>query len=272
MAGGGVVVGVAVKGGPDTNFYSYPTGALDAKNLHAPVNAKNNKFPDLSHMSFCYVPKAKPAIKTQVSKGEIIIGNPVTDTATLSNGNNPTGKITFKVYGPNDATCSGAAVFTADATVNGNGNYTSDAFTPDAVGTYRWIAGYGGDWRNEPVTGKCNDANEQVVVKKATPELKTVPFVYPNDTATFKGLYKPFDGKVTFTLYGNADCTGTPLYTESQTVGVNGDFATKNTTVKVSSDATISWIVTYSGDDRNESVTSKCTDEQVKLDFTPLGS
>jgi hypothetical protein len=271
-AGGGVVIGVAVKGGPDTNFYSYPTGTQGEKDLHAPLNAKNNKFPDLSHISFCYVPKAKPKIKTQVSKTEITIGNSVTDTATLSEGNSPTGKITFKVYGPNDATCSGAAAFTDEVTVNGNGNYTSDAFTPDAVGTYRWIASYSGDWRNEPASGKCNDANEQVVVRKAVPDLKTAPFVYPNDTATLKGLFKPSGGKLEFKLFGNKDCTGDPIYTESQTVGANGDFTTKNSTVKVSSDATISWIVSYSGDDRNEGGTSKCSDEQVKLDFTPLGS
>jgi hypothetical protein len=269
---GGVVLGVAVKGGPNTNLYSYPTGTSGGTNLHAPVNAKNNKFPELSHISFCYVPKAKPKIKTQVSKAEITVGTSVTDTATLSEGNSPTGTITFKAYGPNDTACSGPVAFTDEATVNGNGNYTSDAFTPDAVATYRWVAGYSGDSRNEPVSGKCNDANEQVVVKKAVPDLKTVPFVYPNDTATLKGLYKPSGGKLEFKLFGNKDCTGNPLYTESQIVGANGDFTTKNTTVKVSSDGTISWIVTYSGDDRNEGGTSQCTDEQVKLDFTPLGS
>ncbi len=129
---------------------SYPTGTQGGTNLHAPLNAKNNKFPDLSHISFCYVPKAKPKIKTRVSKAEITVGTSVTDTATLSEGNNPTGTITFKVYGPNDTACSGPVVFTDEATVNGNGNYTSDAFTPDAVGTYRWIAGYSGDARNDP--------------------------------------------------------------------------------------------------------------------------
>ena len=268
---GGVLIGVAVKGGPDTNFYSPPAGTSAGTNLHAPLNAKNGKFPDLSHMSFCYVPKAKPKIKTQVSKADITIGAPVTDTATLSDGSSPTGTITFKVYGPNDATCSGAAVFSDDVTVNGDGAYTSDPFTPDAVGTYRWVAVYSGDARNEPAAGKCNDANEQVVVKKAVPDLKTVPYVYPNDTATLKGLYKPSGGKVEFKLYGNKDCTGDPIYTESQTVGANGDFSTKNTTVKVSTDGTVSWIVTYSGDDRNEGAVSKCGDEQVKLDFTPLG-
>ncbi|GAA0804808.1 hypothetical protein Sya03_24280 [Spirilliplanes yamanashiensis] len=271
-ATGGVVLGVAVKGGPDTNLYSHPAGTSAGTNLHAPLNAKNGKFPDLSHISFCYVPKAKPKIKTQVSKAELTIGGPVTDTATLWEGNNPTGTITFSVYGPNDATCAGAAVFTDTVTVNGNAGYTSDPFTPDAVGTYRWIAVYGGDARNEPAAGKCNDANEQVVVKKAVPDLKTVPYVYPNDTATLKGLYKPSGGTVVFKLYGNKTCTGDPIYTESQTVGADGDFSTKNTTVKVSTDGTVSWIVTYSGDDRNEGAVSACGDEQVTLDFTPLGS
>lgn len=271
---GGFVVGVGVKGGPDTNRYTYPDGTQGGKGLHAPAKdkEKNQKFPDLSHISFCYVPKAKPKITTQVSKAEITVGTQVSDTATLTDGKKPTGTITFKVYGPNDATCTGAVAFTDAVTVTDNGSYTSDPFTPDAVGTYRWIAVYGGDARNEPAAGKCNDANEQVVVKKATPKLKTVPFVYPNDTATLQGLYKPSGGKLEFKLYGNKDCTGNPIYTESQVIGANGEFTTKNTTVKVDYDATISWVVTYGGDDRNEAATSKCTDEQVKLDFTPLGS
>jgi hypothetical protein len=40
----------------------------------------------------------------------------------------------------------------------------------------------------------------------------------------------------------------------------------------VNADATISWIVEYSGDAKNEGAVSACTDEQVVLDFTPLGS
>src|SRR6266542_1096717 len=52
----GTVVGVAVKGGPDANFYDYrPDGVSSGTGLHAPVNPRNQKFFGLSHISFCYM-------------------------------------------------------------------------------------------------------------------------------------------------------------------------------------------------------------------------
>ncbi len=55
-ATGGTVVGVAVKGGPDANFYDYrPDGVSSGTGLHAPVNPRNQKFFGLSHISFCYM-------------------------------------------------------------------------------------------------------------------------------------------------------------------------------------------------------------------------
>ena len=39
-------------------------------------------------------------------------------------------------------------MFTTTKAVNGNGAYTSAAFTPTLVGTYRWVASYGGDANN----------------------------------------------------------------------------------------------------------------------------
>ncbi|MEV4641866.1 hypothetical protein AB0J80_31425 [Actinoplanes sp. NPDC049548] len=273
-ATGAVVVAVAVKGGPNTNFYDYrPAGTAADDLLHAPLNPANNKFPDLSHISFCYVPKAKPKISTTVSNPEITIGGSVTDTAQLTAGNTPTGTITFRVYGPDDATCSGTPAAGYSVAVNGNGAYPSPAFTPGAVGTYRWIATYSGDWRNEAVSGACNDPGEQAVVKKAKPRLTTVPDVLPNDTATIAGLVGPAGGTVTFALYGNATCTGSPIYVQpAQPVNANGSYHTTNTTVRVSSDTTIGWIVQYSGDARNEAAASACSDEQVKLDFTPIAT
>jgi len=273
-ASGAVVIGVAVKGGPDTNFFDYgPGGTPGDTRLHAPVNPNNQKFFGLSHASFCYARKAKPKIETRVALPEITIGGSVKDTATLSGGNNPTGTITFKVYGPDDANCSGTPVFTSTVAVNGNGSYDSGPFTPDAVGTYRWIASYGGDFRNEAVSGACGDSNEEVVVKKARPKLGTTPDVLPNDRATLSGLVGPAGGTIVFKLFLNADCSGAPAYTEpAQAVNANGSFVTGNTTVRVSADATISWIVGYSGDAKNEAAVSACTDEQVVLDFTPLGS
>jgi hypothetical protein len=270
-ATGGSVVGIAVKGGPNTNFYDYrPNGVTSGTKLHAPVNPNNGKFYGLSHVSFCYEPKARTKIVTKVSADTITIGGSVTDTATLSGGNNPTGTITFKVYGPDDATCSGAVVFTSTVTVNGNGSYTSGAFTPQAVGTYRWIASYSGDAKNTASSGACGDQNEQVVVKKARPQLGTAPNLLPNDRATIAGLVAPSGGTLVFKLYLNGTCTGAPAYTETQVVNANGAFHTNNTSVRVMADATLSWIVAYSGDAKNEAATSACSDEQIVMDFTPL--
>ena len=69
-----------------------------------------------------------PTIVT-VASGPVLAGGAISDTASLTGGVNPTGTITFTVFGPDNATCSGPAVFTSIKTVTGNGNYTSDPFT-----------------------------------------------------------------------------------------------------------------------------------------------
>jgi len=68
------------------------------------------------------------------------------DTATLSGGDNPTGTITFNLYGPSSQPdCSTAPVDTETVTVNGNGSYTTlNGAIPAQEGTYWWTASYGG--------------------------------------------------------------------------------------------------------------------------------
>lgn len=92
--------------------------------------------------------QAIPAIVTQVSAAGIQNGASVTDTATLSGLVNPVqgpgaGSVTYSVFGPNDPTCAGPDLYTgADDVVTGNGNYTSDPFTPPGPGTYFWVVSY----------------------------------------------------------------------------------------------------------------------------------
>ena len=63
-------------------------------------------------------------------------GSKLTDSATLAEGINPTGTITFTLYAPNGTT----VVDTETDTVNGNGTYTTPTgFIPAAVGTYQWV-------------------------------------------------------------------------------------------------------------------------------------
>ncbi|OGT10382.1 MAG: hypothetical protein A3F73_13765 [Gallionellales bacterium RIFCSPLOWO2_12_FULL_59_22] len=107
-------------------------------------------------------------LTTQASFG-VTLGGAISDTATLSGGTAPTGAITFNLYGPNDALCSGAAIFTTPVAVNGNGNYSSAPFTPVAIGTYRWVANYGGDTNNAATTNGCNALNESVGVTAVMP-------------------------------------------------------------------------------------------------------
>ena len=119
------------------------------------------------------VTPAAPAIITHAS-ATVSAGGAIADTATLSGGVNPTGTITFTLFGPNDATCAHAAVFTSVKAVSGDGDYTSASFVANAVGTYRWVAVYSGDANNAGVTSACNAANESVVVTKAPPAIVTV--------------------------------------------------------------------------------------------------
>src|SRR5262249_50905451 len=151
------------------------------------------------------------------------------DTVTLSGGFAPTGSITVKVFGPNDATCDGPALFTDLITVDkGNGSYLSPAHAIDHAGTYRFVASYSGDANNSPVSGACNDANESVAVGKASPAVSTQASADVtvggsiHDTVTLTGGFSP-TGSITVNVYGPGDATcATPLDQDTITVTQGG--------------------------------------------------
>lgn len=62
----------------------------------------------------------------------------VWDTATLTGGDSPTGTITFRLYGPDNAMCTGPAVFTSTVNVTDATSYESARTRPTSPGTYRW--------------------------------------------------------------------------------------------------------------------------------------
>ncbi|HEY1537962.1 MAG TPA: hypothetical protein VGF63_01085 [Solirubrobacteraceae bacterium] len=108
-----------------------------------------------------------PAIASTASPG-VALGGKLSDSATVSGLVNPLGGATigFRLYGPDDATCSAAPVFSSldvPYPVTG-GPVTSVAFTPVSAGTYRWVASYSGDAGNPPVAEACGAAGETAVV------------------------------------------------------------------------------------------------------------
>lgn len=115
------------------------------------------------------VNQAAVPIVTQVSAATVPLGGSFSDAATLSPPANvaPTGTVTFDIYGPNNSTCTGAAVFTS--TVAAGATVHSAVFTPAAAGTYRVIATYSGDANYTSGSTNCNDSSESVVVTASGP-------------------------------------------------------------------------------------------------------
>ncbi|MEO6929389.1 MAG: hypothetical protein ABI190_09500, partial [Casimicrobiaceae bacterium] len=213
------------------------------------------------------VTQAAPAIVTLASGG-VKLGTSVTDTATLSSGVNPTGSITFRAYGPNDATCSTVVFTSSPVAVNGNASYPSTpGFTPTLVGTYRWIASYSGDASNLAVAGACNDANESVVISQATPTIATTASTGGavgtslTDNATLSGGTSA-TGSITFSLYGpnDATCANAAVFTSSAvTVAGNGTYTSTPAFVTTAT-GTYRWRASYSGDAGNAAAAGACND------------
>lgn len=111
----------------------------------------------------------------------------VSDSATISSGSNPTGSITFKLYGPSPTPACTNLVFTSSpVTVNGNGTYGPVSFSPTAVGTYYWVASYSGDEHNNPVSGACGDTGETSTVSPGAAQVvKTVNGATPGGAQLF---------------------------------------------------------------------------------------
>ncbi|MCA1683736.1 MAG: hypothetical protein LC708_01210, partial [Actinobacteria bacterium] len=204
---------------------------------------------------------------TTNASGSVPVGGTIRDTATLSGGLTPTGTITFDLYGPDDATCAGPAVFTSTVPVNGNGSYDSAAFTPTLPGTYRWRAIYSGDANNTPVgPTACADPAEAVVVTRASPSLVTNASAAVSvggtvrDTATLSGGFAP-TGTITFTLFGpdDATCTGSAAFTSTVPVNGNGNYDSGDFTATLA--GTYRWVASYSGDVSNNAAgPTACTD------------
>ena len=215
-----------------------------------------------------------PTLTTSASQG----GPSYTDTATLAGGTSPTGTITFNLFGPNDATCTGAPLFTSTVTVTGNGQHTSAAFTPARA---RHLP-LGGRLQRRlrttlGVSTACNDPAESFVVAGPPPPVVIVTQASPSvtvggqltDTATLTGGTSP-TGTVTFVLYGpdDATCSAPPAFTSAKTVTGTGSYTSDPFTT--AAPGTYRWRATYSGDADNAGSATGCNDPAETVIVTPV--
>ncbi len=107
-----------------------------------------------------------------------------------------------------------------------------------------------------------------LVVTQATPTLATTPQPASApvntpiaDKATVSGGYNP-TGTVTFNLYNNSSGTGTPLFTDTETLSGGTATSASYTPTAIGTDY---WVVTYNGDGNNISITSAAASEPVTV-------
>ena len=197
----GVVSGKATSG-------NYTTAAVGTYRWTATYNGDANNLPATSGCSAeqVTITKAHPAIATSPSDGGVL-GTIIHDVANVSGGHSPTGDVTFRLYDPSDATCSGAPVFT-DTEGLVSGHSTSGDYTAVAVGTYRWTATYNGDASNLTATSGCQD--EQVTVTSPTGGVQAANVSLP-DTG-HRGLIQSLLLALLMVLLGTAALLGQAFY------------------------------------------------------------
>jgi hypothetical protein len=228
---------------------------------------------------------ASPGITTQASPttGTAGVTNTFGDTATFGSAAvAPTGSVTFTLYSNNTCTTAVSGMSGSGA-ITGSGPYTasfSKSWTPPATGTYYWQASYAGDSNNNQFTTGCTDANEQIVVSPASPNITTqaspatgtagVTDTF-SDTATFSSAAVSPTGSVSFTLYADSSCTS-PVSGMSGSGPITGSGPytatfSKSWTPLVA--GTYYWQASYAGDDNNNAKTTGCTDAHEQIVVSP---
>jgi uncharacterized repeat protein (TIGR01451 family) len=215
-------------------------------------------------------------------------GAQISDVATVSGGFEPTGSVTFNLYGPNDFECEGTPIFSDEVDLEADGTATSGAFTVTTVGTYLWIASYSGDANNNPVAGECGDEGETTIIEQFAPTITTVLHadgVEPAPTITVlfgtavqdQAILADFSptagGTITFTVYTDDECTD--VFADAGTKAVTMGTAPWSDPVTFDVPGTYYWQAEYSGDANNAPAISECTDEVLTvtspdLDVTKL--
>jgi hypothetical protein len=118
--------------------------------------------------------KARPTAATTMSW---VLHDSLTISGIRAGGSGAT--VTFKLYGPDDATCAGSVINGGGSgelrpVVNGRAA-TSVGFNllqsnlPNNKGTYRWVAVYSGDVNNNGASTQCGDETHTITVLDPAP-------------------------------------------------------------------------------------------------------
>lgn len=206
------------------------------------------------------VGKASPGL-SGTATSTAVVGNTITDQATLSGGFSPSGQLVFRAYGPGDATCGATAAYEATVSVSGNGPYSPAGFAP-GPGVYRWTVEYKGDGNNQTANLGCNAGGQSSTVTKASPHMAGIATSGTvggtiHSEVTLVGGFSP-GGEITFSVYGPGDTAcDTPLETTTAAItggkAISDDFSPQQA-------GEYHWTASYGGDGNNEPFELVCVD------------
>jgi hypothetical protein len=207
------------------------------------------------------VAKASPGL-SGTATSTVVVGNTITDQATLSGGFSPGGQLVFRAYGPGDTACGASPAYEAEVPVSsGNGPYSPAGFAP-GPGLYRWTVEYKGDGNNTTADLGCNSSGQASAVgtidvsltASATGGAVGTPVTA---TATLKEGATP-GGQIVFKAFppGDASCSGAAAFSSTVNVAGNGSYRSAPfTPTRVGS---FRWTVAYSGDPNHNPASVSC--------------
>jgi hypothetical protein len=227
-----------------------------------------------------------PSISTLLSDNSIVVGQSVTDSATLTGAtSNAGGTVAYRYYATTaacDADTDGTGGSSAGTKTVTNGVVPdSDSVTFNAAGTFYFRAFYSGDSNNDAASSAC--ADEVVTVGPASPSISTTLSATSgaigdtiHDSSSLTGATSDAGGTVTYTVYTDNACTlgAQSAGTKTVTNGVVPD----SDGVTFNSAGTFYWQAVYSGDANNSGASSTCTDETLVVNaprtgqITPTGT
>ncbi len=197
-----------------------------------------------------------PAIAAMLSASSVTVGGRVSDRAMVTGGAGPTGTVTFTYF--SGTTCSGTGTAVGSPVGLMSGSATSDHVF-NSAGVYSWLASYGGDANNSPVTSAC----QVLTVNKASPtvttSLSSATIVVGGSVTDFAALSGAFQagGTVSYEYFMGSTCTGTPV-TVGTVVTVTNRVVPDSAPQTFALGGSFSWHAVYSGDTNNNGAASTC--------------
>ncbi len=200
-----------------------------------------------------------PALAVR-SIGGSVVGQALALVGEIAGGFRPTGRLTFRVFGPGDPGCAARPLFTSVSSVSGPGAYRSSGFVPTVPGTYHYTATYSGDASNPGTAGDCT--TDATFTKAAVSLLgrvtDTVPVGGPVAYQAILARGLSPGGALTFTFYGPGDstCGQPPVFRVTRPVSGNGAYSAASFNPLIA--GVYRYVVSFSGDLSNAAASATC--------------